>query len=267
MEWEASSEKALKDAYRLRHPVLIAKANNVVLSIRVGQLFVGQMHAITRDQPFEIPESTIANIKEAFRSARAIHELTASVEGRLRLDITNADFLEIIGDLAGAKELAVQIYPEAEAMAFADITSRAQALLEDKTLLMEFQREVKHIRESDEDVWFGAQSDEDLRGFARATLEGLGLPLGRLAVIEKYCESLREVARERCHWCRHLQMIEDLSQTQNRATAFNYLPDRRCVCERFGYETRIVTCEAHGLIGAFKCIYCNNCKDRAPKQQ
>lgn len=266
-EWQASSAKALKDAYELRHPILIAEANTVVLSIRVGQLFDNQMDALSSDRPFEIPQSAILKVNDAFTSARAIHELTGNVEGRLRLDIINADFLEMIGDLHGAKKLAEQIYPQAEAMAFADIARRAKALLDDKTLLMEFRGLVAQIKETDPDIWFGVQPDEDLRRFARATLESLRLPLDRLAVMERYCGSLREVARERCHWCRHLQMMEDLTQTQDRTTAFNVLPNRMCVCEKFGYKTSIVTSDAQGLIRGFKDLYCTACNDRSPKHQ
>ncbi|MGD0012056.1 MAG: DUF4365 domain-containing protein [Terriglobia bacterium] len=266
-DWETSANAALKDAHELGHPILIAEALMVVLSFRIVQLMNERLSALYLGRAFEVSNPAASAVRQGITSALAIHELNGSVEGRLRLNILHADFLEIIGDLACAKELAARICPEAEAMGFADIAERARELLDDRTILMEFERDWSRFKQADEDISFGNLSDQEMRGFARDGLESLGLPPHCLEVFEQYCKSLREVARERSRWCRHIEMLEDIRQTRNPATAFSVLPNRKCVCEKLGYETENVTSDAQALIRAFKHVYCVNCKDRNPKQE
>jgi len=227
----------------------------------------------SRKPPEECPVTGVAALAKSFkfRQDRPLRHLLAfgisAHRVRLRLNMLRADFLEIIGDLACAKELAARIWPEAEAMGFADIAERARELLDDRTILMEFERDWNRFKHTDEDISFGNLSDQELRVFARDGLESLGLPPDRLEVLEQYCKSLREVARERSSWCRHLEMLEDMRQTRNPATAFSVLPSRKCVCVKLGYETENVSSDAQALISDLKRLYCGNCKDRNPKQQ
>jgi len=265
-DWEALSNEALKDAHELRHPILIGEAFTVVLSVRMGQLLNERLDALSLGKQFEVPESAKSKVLQDIADALAINELNGTIEGRLRVNKLQADFLEIVGDLAGAKELAARIYPEAEAMGFVKIAERAKELLDDETLLMQFEREVARFRQTDQDIWFADLSDGELQRFAREVLLSIGSPLDRLKVVEQYCQSLRGVASERRDWCRHLMLLEDLTQTTDPATAFIVLPNRKCVCHRFGYETEIVTSDAQALIVAFKQLYCASCKDRSPKQ-
>jgi hypothetical protein len=177
-----------------------------------------------------------------------------------------ADFLEITGDVAGAKEIARQVYAEAEAMSFASFAERAKELLEDRTLLMLTERELVRFKQTDEDVYIADQSDDDLQRYARDFLEGLGLPPDRLTVAVKCCEFTREAAREHFRWCRYLEILEEQQRRFDPATAYRVLPNHKCVCEKFGYKTEIVTPDATALMGAFKQMYCATCNDRSPKQ-
>jgi hypothetical protein len=265
-DWEASSAEALKEAQELRHPILIGEAFTVVSSIEMGNLLDQRFDALCREGVFEVPETTISKARQDLAAGLAINKLNGTVEGRLRLNKLEADLLEIIGDVAGAKEVAARTYPEAAAMGFASIAEHAKELLEDRSLLMRFEREVASLKHADRDVWFAALSDEELHEFAREVLLSVGSPPARAEVIAQYCQSLREVAQERCRWCRHLEMLEDLTQTTDPATAFRVLPNRSCHCAKFGFRTEIVTSDSHALIETFKQIYCASCKERSPKE-
>jgi hypothetical protein len=208
----------------------------------------------------------LIKMRQDFETALMINELNGTVEGRLRLNKLHVDFLELIGDITAAKELAAKIRPEAEAMGFMNIAERAKELLEDRTILMEFERDLKYLKHADQDVVFASYSDEELHRFAHEVLHIVGSPSARPEVIDQYCLSLREIARERCHWCRYLQILEDLTQTTDQSIAFSTLPNRSCFCAKFGYETEIVTQNAHALIGTFKQLYCAVCTARSPKQ-
>ena len=265
-DWEKSSTAALKKAYDLGHPILIGEAHAVVLSVYLAELMSQRVEALFYDKTFKVAEQTVSKVLQGITSALAIYDLNGAVEGRLRVNILKMDFLEIAGDLAGAKTLAEQIYPEADAMCFASFAERAKELLEDRTLLMQVERDATRLKQTDEDVSIAGQSDEDVQRFARDVLLSSGLPPSRLSVVEQCCNSLREVARERCNWCRHLDVLEEQPRTPDPATAYRVLPNQKCVCEKFDYETKIVTSDVRGLIDAFKHLYCASCKDRAPKQ-
>lgn len=265
-KWVLSADEALKDANRLQHPFLIAEALLVWLSVRVRQLVNERVDALYRGEPFKAPPVVVSRIQEVIANATAIYERSQSVEGRLRLGMLNADFLEVLGDLPGAKELADRIYPEAEAMGFSDIAERALELQENRTLLMEFEKEDARFKQGDDDLWFAEMSDENLRRFAREALQSFGLPAERLRVVEQYCDTLRDMAQARCQWCRHLGVLEVESQTRDPVTAFRVLPNRQCKCLKYGHETRIPTPDVLALIDAFKSTYCLGCKDRSPLQ-
>jgi hypothetical protein len=264
-KWEESCNGALKRAYDLGHPVLISAAHRVMLGVFVIQLMNRRLEARYLGQPFDVPPPVKRKILGGITSALAVDEINGMVEGRLMTNILKADFLEITGDIAGAKEIAAWVGPEADAMSFPTIAERARELLEDRTLLMVTEREMTRFNETDEDVWFANMTDEELHAFACDSLESMDLPAARGKVVEQYCHSLRVVARERSQWCRHLQVLDDLRQTSDPATAFSVLPNRKCICEKLGHATEIVTPEAEMLIVTFKNLYCQNCNDRAPK--
>jgi hypothetical protein len=265
-DWEKSSDAALKKAYALGHPILIGEAHAVVLGVYLNRLLSQRVEALFYDKPFRVANDTASKVLNGIASALAVYNLSGSVEGRLRVSVLNMDFLEITGDMAGAKKLAEQICPEAEAMCFASFAERAKEILEDKSLLMRIEQDVKQLKLTDKDVLMARMSDEDLKRFAQDILMSSGLPQSRLSVVEECCKSLRAVARERCNWCRYLDVREEQPAKPNPATAFTHLPNQRCICEKFGHETRIITTDLHGLIGAFKQMYCTNCKDRVPLQ-
>ena len=64
------------------------------------------------------------------------------------------------------------------------------------------------------------------------------------------------IAQERVGWCRYIQMIQDLTHTRHPATHYRTDPQRMCVCEKHGYESKIESTDAQGVIEAFKQSYC-----------
>jgi hypothetical protein len=263
--WEVSSNAVLRSAFDLGHPILIVEAYAVVLGVFMIQLLNRRLEALWLGKIFKVSQAVSSQVTQAIESALAIDEVNGAIESRLRVNILKMDFLELTGDLASAKELAGRIYPEAHALGFANIEERAKALMDDRTLLMQSERDLARFKQTDEDVSIAGQSDEEVQCFARDIQLSLCLPPSRLKVIEQCCQSLRDVARERCRWCRYLNILEEQPPI-DPVRAYSTLPNQKCVCEKFGHETKIVTSDAKALIGAFKQLYCANCQDRAPKQ-
>jgi hypothetical protein len=108
-------------------------------------------------------------------------------------------------------------------------------------------------------------SDEKLRRLARLTLTAMQLPEDRLPVLERDSHSLRQIARERLGWCRHIDLLQDLSHTLHRSTCYVTDPPRSCFCKLHGHKSYIQHPEAEVVIQAFKRAYCDGCPDHSPK--
>ena len=75
--------------------------------------------------------------------------------------------------------------------------------------------------------------------------------------MEKDCFAGRVVAQERRDWCRHLELYQDLTHTQNLETAYETDPERVCVCTKLGHRSNLAHPDYDIVITAFKQNYCD----------
>jgi hypothetical protein len=265
-KWESDSYQVLKEAYELKHPILVGEALNAIVGAQMSQFLNARFHAIHQGKPPNIPPNVVSRVLGMLAQAKSIFEASGATEGMLHAKMLRADFLEVVGDAANAKEIGREVYPIASAMGYLRLAERAKDLLDDKTLLMEFERGWIASKDVDDDIWFSLLPEDDLLLFANSTLRAYALPENRLPVVREYCRSLREIAGERVNWCRHIEMLENLDQTGDPATAYTAAPDRRCSCQLHGYATTIITSDATSLILSFKQLYCARCRNRSPKR-
>jgi hypothetical protein len=206
-----------------------------------------------------------ASIQHSLDEALQLCVLNGSVESRLTLNKLEAEFLEIQGDLAGAKALAEKFYPEAHAMGFKMIAEKASEILEDRTFLMRYEQESLKSDQEDGDVMRAKETDVQLVRVARQFLKIIGSPPAHPKKLQGYLRSLRIIAQERCQWCRHIKLLEDLTQTRDPAIAFSITPMRKCLCGRFEYESAVASVDVVAIIADFKRDYCKLCPARDPK--
>ena len=263
--WEKQSEEGLREAYDLRHPVLIVQALTIAINVRIGRLMDERLEAINRDELYVVRDAIKASIQRSLDEAVQLCQLNGSVESRLTLNKLEAEFLEVQGDLSGAKALAEKFYPEAYAMGFKMIAEKASEILEDRTPLMRYEQERIRSDQEDPDVMRAKQTDVQLARIAAQLLEIIGSPPAHPKKLLGYARSLRIIAQERCHWCRHIQLLENLTQTTDPLSAFSVTPMRKCLCDRFDYESAGESVDVVAVIADFKRDYCNACPARNPK--
>ena len=109
------------------------------------------------------------------------------------------------------------------------------------------------------------RSDEDLLSCAAKSLQTMEIPSERRAIVEREWFCLRDIAREKFAWCRHLNIVQNLRHTQSRQTLYARDPERRCICEKFQYKSKIGATDWDVLITTFKNAYCMECTAREPK--
>ena len=265
LQWEKRADEALWEAYDLGHPVLIVQALIIRLYVRTGRLFEKRMEATNSHRNYEVPEPAKAAIEKIFTEAYRLSRLSGLIEARLTLDKLKIRFLEVEGDLAGAKAAAEKLYPEADAMGFNAIAEEAREVLEDRTLLMRHAQDIAKSDLQHRDQLQATQSDEQLARIAAQVLRIVGSPPAHPKKLLGYMRSLRFIAQERCGWCRHLQLQENLAQTRDPATAFGVSPMRRAICDKFEHVSSGESVDVVTVVEDFKRQYCHACSARKPR--
>jgi hypothetical protein len=267
LQWEAQAAEALKEAYDLNHPILIFQALFISLKIRTGRFFEESLDAINHESPYTVELAKRVLVQRMLDEALKLNAANGSMEGRLQLQEVQADFLELQGDRVAAKTVAAKTYSEALALGIGPIAEHAKRLLDDDTLLLQWERKYQQMRAEDKDLTHSRQSDEELSRIAKQVLLSVESPPARLEVIVELFRSFRQISRERVDWCRHLQIFEDLMKNRDPKTAYSELPTRKCHCDRFHYETADASADASAVIAEFKQDFCASCLARDPKRK
>jgi hypothetical protein len=204
-------------------------------------------------------------MRPVLEEALALCELNGAVESRLRLKKIEAEFLEIQGDHSSAKRVAEKAYAEAAAMQFVSIVETLSEIIEDRSLVARYIRESQASKGKDPDEERARMSDEQLARLSRHVVEIIGSPPAHPRKVYGYMRSLRIIAQERCRWCRHLQILEDLRRTSDPQSAFSETPSRKAFCDKFRYQSECESVDVVGVIESFKITYCAGCQSRDPK--
>ncbi len=258
------SEQLLHEAIAEEHPLLYADALVTQAAIIIHQTANDQIVAITvKQDPPSISQQTIAQLRQRLEVAATIFARADCLELEIWAKLFLADWLEVAGDTAEARKIAGAVHAPAIAMGYQKQISRAEDHLSGKT---EYQKTIAFLRSDwDVDEVLAAATDEQTKRFAAHSLKVMELPEERLPVVERDWLAMRDMAREKMRWCRHLEMIQDVSHTSSPQTMYWRDPTRWCICKKLNYKSNIDNPDASTVILAFKTAYCADCSVREPK--
>lgn len=263
-DWEHRSEELLQQAVGLNNPLLVADALGVRVIIRIAHLMHITLLTPLLGVPTKLPADVLLFPRQDAEQAIAIYSSADQLEGEMRVRIALAELLTLGDRREEAEEIAREVLPKAKAMSYAAIEEKAQMILSRNTLPDIYARNAAQAIDSD--FRLANESDERVSEFARDILAAYELPLERLPVIVRECESLREIALERLNWCKHIDLTEHLKHLDSKDSAYKLDPPRRCICELHKYESAIESTDWTSVIKAFKKAYCDQCPDRTPKK-
>jgi hypothetical protein len=149
-------------------------------------------------------------------------------------------------------------------MEYAAVAMRAEAHLSGPSLLARIDELGKPKSPAEWASITAAFTDEEIRKYARRTLELAEVPIERLAIVEREYASYRDIAKEKLHWCRHIELIQELAHERQPDTHFEKDPTRYCMCNLLKYESKIGNPDWNAIIAAFKRTYCEGCVERSP---
>ncbi len=109
---------------------------------------------------------------------------------------------------------------------------------------------------------FASLSDQEVVRFTHSMIEAWGIPKSRFENALKDFKATRMIQREKLSWCKHLEMVQDLTHTQSKSTHYAIDPERHCRCVLLGHESRIGSRDPDALVTAFKANYCSDCTKR-----
>jgi hypothetical protein len=263
--WEKEAQKLIREADAEKHPLLVAEAMTVRLTLYHGTLACRRMEAFVTGATWEPPVAICENLGREVEWAMEVFRRAGSLEGETRAKLLLADCFYLAGDPEAAAILAEEALVVAQAMCYSRLESHAREYTDGVTNFDQFQATITERLEQDEDVLLANDSNERLRALALHSLDAMQLPAERLPGVEREWRSLRLISLERVGWCKHINLMQDLTHIQHPATAYLTDPPRSCVCEKHGHKSYIQHTEAEVVINAFKRAYCHECRDRSPK--
>jgi hypothetical protein len=175
--------------------------------------------------------------------------------------------MDLSGNPEEAVRIAREVYPIAKAFRFDNLADTASSYIEGKPYYKKMAEDVRARQPYDEDESIASLSDDDLHSLAEHIREASELPPDRLPHLLQECESWRFIARERLHWCKHIELLDDIVHESHPATHFATDPDRYSECDKHGHRSRFGNPDFNLVIKAFKTAYCQGCSDREAKQR
>jgi hypothetical protein len=254
----------VEEAVRLKHPLLLAEsllAKAMIFLVRT----VNTRLVLSKpgEQLPPVSHQTTDQMIMELQQAEGYFRQAEHTEGVVRTVLLQADWLEAMGSSQEAVKVAVSVEGIAIAMGYTDQIRRIE---DHRSGITEYRRITDRITSAEQpDNMIALASDAELHRFAHDCLQSLELPLDRLPVIERECESMRCIAVEQRTWCRHLELFQDLRHTQSPRTHYLRDPDRSCYCKFRKIHGLLQTPDWSAVIAAFKRNYCADCSDRSPE--
>jgi hypothetical protein len=263
-DWEAKAACVIKDAIASGSPSLVAAAiitrGQFVCSVLANQLILFSLHG----RPIVLPQAIAQeHIDEAFQAIETFKK-AGNLEAELRSKMLLADLYELVGRQSDAQQIAKEVLPIAKIMEFANLISRAEQHIAGKALHSQLAEIARPKSEREKTVILAAASNEELRQKATQMLRVLELPPERLPIMERDYNCCRDTAREKLHWCMHIDVLQDKTHELHRETLYRTDPDRACICSLHKHRSILESSDWVALISAFKRSYCESCTDRTP---
>jgi hypothetical protein len=178
-QWEALLEQQrelLAEAVRLNNPIFLGRGNALKAFAEFQRLLMERlMSAPLGTQPPD-QDAQIYSLLPAVDAAQQLAISVGDVEEEIRLTLRLADMFMALGNDTAAKRLATGALARARALRFERLIAQAEALSRGEWFVHGFERQLRSVREQDEDELLAGEPDDAIDRMARTTLHAMGLP-------------------------------------------------------------------------------------------
>lgn len=185
-------------------------------------------------------------------------------ELELRSRLLESDVADLAGDRKRALAIAAEVRKIAEWLRYADVASAAERAMA-RSLNQEVRRDIARLREEGVGAFLAEMSDEQLDLMVNSTMADLRVPADRLPVLRNEMECQRQLARVQRDWCRHLELLQDGTHLESRASLWVTQPAWLGECTLLGRRSAIATRDWASVLGTFRTVNCADCSHRSPR--
>jgi hypothetical protein len=261
---ETKTAGVLKDTLAFGSPSLIS-----VAMVTRGYLFylvlLNQVIlSLLFDRPIKLQQTVVQEHIDSTLQAIEIFRQAGNLEHELRAKMLLADLYQLIGRQSDAQQIAEEIMPTAKIMEYTNLISRAEIHISGNSLQNQIAENVRPKSEQEKATSNAEMSDEKIRMFAAQMHKLLELSPECFPVLERDYKCLRDIAGEKLHWCKHIEILQDRTHEQDHKTLYRADPSRVCICSLNKHRSILESTDWITLISAFKRCYCESCTDRTP---
>lgn len=268
-EWSKETDELIQDAISIGHPIFVADAlaTKAFISLMglISKIAFMELEGIS-DEQGSIQNDALS-ILDICDRAWKIYKQANMLEGEVRTQLVMAQVFEIMNQAESAKSLAEGVITKAQYLGYKRHVETAQEILLGNTLFVKHIQNVRSMlqqKEAGEYDPSAFHTDEDVQHFANFMIESYKIPSERRENVLIGVLCMRDLAREKTQWCRHIEIHENLTHTFSPVTFYAKDPNRRVTCSKFGHLVDHLSPDWVGQITEFKTTYCSHCSDREP---
>lgn len=256
-EWNEETGDLIQDAISSRHPLFLADAlaTKAFISLLglISKIAFMELEGVS-DEQGSIQKDALS-ILDICDNAWKIYKQANMLEGEVRTQLVMAQAFEIMNQTESAKSLAEGVLIKAKYLGYKRHVETAQGILSGNTLFIKNIQVVRSMlrqKEADEYDLSALNTDEDVQQVVNCMIEYYKIPSERRenVVIEVLC--MRDLYREKTHWCLHFEIPQNLTHTFSPDTLYAENPDRRVMCSKFGHLVDHLSPDWVGQITKFK---------------
>ena len=174
-----------------------------------------------------------------------------------------ADIYDVINDRHNRDRLATASQEISNQKGFTDLSLRAEKILRNEETFSQLVKSTSNVLDDHELANFDEnKKTQYINTFLRIFQNDPEIDKIRVAVTSDV-EDMITSAQQRIEWCRHIQIIQDLSHTQKIETMYKDIPDKWIVCRELGYQSQNTGKSFAELWYFFKGSNCLGCKNRS----
>ena len=266
-EWIERIDVLIQDALNVGHPIFIADVLSTKAFIKLMSLIAEISFREIISFPLEqsLIQDEALSIMRLCETSQKIYQQSEMTEGDVRTQLIMAQLFEIMGQIEAARNLAKGVVGKARLLGYQRHIATANEVISGETL---FSKELEAVHElraqmRTEDIDIsGFANEEDIKGFANFMMETYRIPEERRAYVMIDALCLRDLAKEKTSWCKHVEIKQDLTHTFSPQTLYAEDPNRQVTCSKFQHLVDNQQSEWTELVQELKNSYCYNCSDR-----
>jgi Domain of unknown function (DUF4365) len=267
--WNQEADDLIQDAINIGHPIFAADALVTKAFIILGGI-ISKISFAEFEDGFE-DQNSIQNdtlfVLKLSNQALTIYKQANMIEGEVRAQLIMAQVFEIRSQVDAAKNLARGVLIRSKYLGYKRHVETAEEILSENTLFMKNIQSVRDmLRKKDigEYAPSALNTDEERQHLTDFMMETYQIPSERRENVLIDVFSLRDLAKEKTQWCKHIEVFQNLKHTFSPDTIYVKNPNRHVRCSKLGYVVDHRLPEWIGQIEEFKKTYCHSCQDRKP---